>query len=107
MFPHDDVVVNNAIVLDVGNRSKATFENIYALLERFPGIVEEDEVTTLENEFLEDQLLDDIELPDTIPDTGLVRDFRDEKLCDWIKKVPYTGKIHYSDTTYSTQQCGL
>ena len=25
MFPHDDVVVNNAIVLDVGNRSKATY----------------------------------------------------------------------------------
>ena len=33
MFPHDDVVVNNAIVLDVGNRSKATFENVYALLD--------------------------------------------------------------------------
>lgn len=65
MFPHDDVVVNNAIVLDVGNRSKATFENVYALLDRFPGIVEEDEVTTLENEFLEYQLLDDSELPDT------------------------------------------
>ena len=39
MFPPDDVVVNNAIVLDVGNRSKATYENVYALLDRFPGIV--------------------------------------------------------------------
>ena len=39
MFPRDDVVVNNAIVLDVGNRSQATYENVYALLDRFPGIV--------------------------------------------------------------------
>ena len=65
MFPHDDVALNNAIVLDIGNRSKATFKNVYALLDRFPGIVEEDEVTTLENEFLKYQLLDDSELPDT------------------------------------------
>ena len=27
-FPHDDVIVNNAIVLDVSNRAKATFGNI-------------------------------------------------------------------------------
>ena len=59
MFPHDDVVVNNAIVLDAGNRSKATYQNVYALLDRFPGIVEQNEVTTLENEFLEYQLHDD------------------------------------------------
>ena len=39
--------------------------------------------------------------------TRFVRDFRDEKLCDRIEKVPYTGKIHYSDTINSTQQCGL
>ena len=32
---------------------------LYALLDRFPGIVEENEVTTLENEFLEYQLHDD------------------------------------------------
>ena len=65
MFPRDDAIVNNAIVLDVGNRSKATFENVYALLDRFPGIVEEDEVRTLENKILKYQLLDDSELPDT------------------------------------------
>ena len=64
-FPHDDVVVNNAIVADVSNRTKANFGNVYALLDRFPGIVDEDEVTTLENEFLEYQLLDDSDLPDT------------------------------------------
>lgn len=53
MFFYDDVVVNNVIVLDVGNRLKVIFENIYVLLERFLGIVEEDEVIILENEFFE------------------------------------------------------
>lgn len=64
-FPYDDVIVNNAIVLDASNRAKATFGNIYVLLERFPALVKEDEVTTLENEFLHYQLLSDSELPDT------------------------------------------
>ena len=120
MFPHDDVVVNNAIVLDVGNRSKATFENIYALLERFPGIVEEDEVTTLENEFLEYQLLDDSELPDTslVMADGTVENRRIDKVWSEIfemknfvtglKRFPTLAKfITAIHTTYSTQQCGL
>lgn len=64
-FPHDDVVVNNATVLDVSHRAKASFGNIYELLERFPGIVEEHEVPTLGNEFLDYKLLDDSELPST------------------------------------------
>ena len=63
-FPHDDVVVNNAIVLDVSNRAKVNFGNVYAMLGRFPGIME-DEVPTLENEFFDYQLLDDSELPST------------------------------------------
>ena len=62
-FPHDHIV-NNAIVLDVSNRAKANFGNIYALLGRFPGIVA-DEVPTLENEFFNYQLLDDSEPPST------------------------------------------
>ena len=60
MFPRDDVVVNNAIVLDVGTGRRRLMKTfLYALLDRFPGIVEENEVTTLENEFLEYQLYDD------------------------------------------------
>lgn len=53
MFIYDDVVVNNVIVLDVGNRLKVIYENVYVLLDRFLGIVEEDEVIILENEFFE------------------------------------------------------
>lgn len=64
-FPHNDKVVNNAIVLDVTKRTTVDITNISALLERFPGLLEKDELTSLENEFLEYQLLDDNELPDT------------------------------------------
>ena len=62
---YGNAVVKNAIVLDVSKRAKASFGNSYALLDRFPGLLEEDGVTTLENEFLEYQLLDDSEQPDT------------------------------------------
>ena len=64
-FPHDDEVVKNAIILDVTKRASVDNTNLSVLLERFPGLVEEDELTALENEFLEYQFLSDHELPDT------------------------------------------
>ena len=64
-FPHDDKVVKNAIILDVTKRASVDNTNLSVLLERFPSLVEEDELTALENEFLEYQFLSDHELPDT------------------------------------------
>ena len=57
-------MVNNAVSLDVTKRAAIDVTNIYALLERFQGLVEEDELASLENEFLEYQLLDDSERPE-------------------------------------------
>ena len=50
---------------DVAKRETVDVANIYAVLERFQRLVEEDELASLENEFLEYQLLDDSERPET------------------------------------------
>lgn len=64
-FPYNDIVVKDAVILDVTKRATVDVTNIYALLERFQGLVEEDELASLENKFLEYQFLDDSELPET------------------------------------------
>lgn len=64
-FPYNDIVVNNAVILDVTKRATVDVTNIYALLERFQGLVEADELASVENEFLEYQLLDDSERAET------------------------------------------
>lgn len=64
-FPYNDIVVNNAVILDVTKRATVDVTNIHALLERFQGLVEADELASVENEFLEYQLLDDSERAET------------------------------------------
>ena len=63
-FPHNDIVVNNAIISDLTKRATVDITSVYAVLERFPRMLEKDKLTSLENKFLEYQLLDDDELPD-------------------------------------------
>lgn len=58
-------MVKDAVILDVTKRATVDVTNIYALLERFQGLVEEDELASLDNKFLDYQLLDDSELPET------------------------------------------
>lgn len=50
--------------MDVTKRATVDITNLTAFLDRFPRLLE-DELTALENEFLEYQLLDDNELLDT------------------------------------------
>ena len=93
-FPHNDIVVNNAVSLDVTKRAAIDVTNIYALLERFQGLVEEDELASLENEFLEYQLLDDSERPETsivLEGGAFVNRRVDEVWCEIFNmKIPVT-----------------
>ena len=62
-FPHSDLVIRNAIVLDAPKRLTINMGNINALLERFPELIRGDDLTNLENEFLDYQLLSNKDLP--------------------------------------------
>lgn len=76
-----------------------TITNIYALLERFQGLVEEDELASLENEFLEYQLLDDSERPEisTVLEGGAFVNRRvDQVWCEIFNmKNPVTGQQRF------------
>ena len=92
-------MVNYAVILDVTKRATVDVTNIYALLERFQGPVEEDELASLENEFLEYQLLDDSERPETstVLECGAFVNRRvDQVWCEIFNmKNPVAGKQRF------------
>lgn len=98
-FPYNDIVVNYAVILDVTKRATIDVTNIYALLERFQGLVEEDELASLENEFLEYQLLDDSERPETstvLEGGAFVNRRVDQVWCEIFNmKNPVAGKQRF------------
>ena len=98
-FPYDDIVVNYAVILDVTRRARVDVTNIYALLERFQGLMEEDELASLENEFLEYQLLDDSERPETstvLEGGAFVNRRADQVWCEIFNmKNPVTGQQRF------------
>lgn len=98
-FPYNDIVVNNAVILEVTKRATVDVTNIYALLERFQGLVEANELASVENEFLEYQLLDDSERPETssvLEGGAFVNRRVDEVWCEIFNvKNPVTGQQRF------------
>ena len=115
-FPHSDDVVQNAFVLDVARRSEVDIGNVNTLLERFPGLIKDDDLTNLESEFLDYQLLSNKDLPYTSVEMadGRILHRRIDEVWFEISKMKdiVTGKQRFpvlctfmSAISFTTQQC--